>query len=120
MRYSLSGGLLTLSLVGAVSGTPLLPRFSNSTGPGVTCNGTFSRISAQTWVDNMNPGWNLGNTLDGIPDEGDWGNPPVVPKTFDDVKKAGFKGVRLPGERRFAVSLQCQYPDYHSDMGIPF
>jgi endoglucanase len=98
MRYNLSDGLLTLSLVSTVSGTSLLPRYTNSTGSKVICNGTFSRISAQTWVDGMNPGWNLGNTLDGIPDEGDWVNPPVVPTTFDDVKKAGFKGARLPGE----------------------
>ena len=68
----------------------------NSTS-GVVCNATFSPISAATWVDGMNPGWNLGNTLDGTPTEGDWGNAPVVPETFDDVKKAGFKGVRLPG-----------------------
>lgn len=68
----------------------------------------------------MNPGWNLGNTLDGIPNEGDWGNPPVVSTTFDDVKKAGFKGVRLPGEMRVAASLECRYSDRHSDMGEPF
>jgi aryl-phospho-beta-D-glucosidase BglC (GH1 family) len=45
-------------------------------------------------------GWNLGNTLDAVPDEGRWNNPPVRPETFDDVKKAGFKSVRLPGESR--------------------
>lgn len=46
----------------------------------------------------MSPGWNLGNTLDAIPNEGSWNNPPVVEKTFDDVKAAGFKSVRIPGE----------------------
>jgi endoglucanase len=44
----------------------------------------------------MNPGWNLGNTLDAIQNEGDWNNPPVVATTFDDIKASGFKGVRLP------------------------
>jgi len=44
----------------------------------------------------MNPGWNLGNTLDAVQNEGDWNNPPVVATTFDDIKAAGFKGVRLP------------------------
>ncbi|KAH0089271.1 endoglucanase B, partial [Aureobasidium melanogenum] len=110
MRYNLSDSLLTLSLVSAISGTSLLPRYTNSTGSGVICNGTFSRISAQTWVDGMSPGWNLGNTLDGIPDEGDWGNPPVVPTTFDDVKKAGFKGVRLPVT--WAYHFDTEAPDY--------
>ncbi|KAG9962027.1 endoglucanase B, partial [Aureobasidium melanogenum] len=110
MRYDLSEGLLTLLLVSSVSGTSLLPRHANLTRSGVTCNGTFSRISAQTWVNGMNPGWNLGNTLDGIPDEGDWGNPPVVPTTFDDVKKAGFKGVRLPVT--WAYHFDTEAPDY--------
>jgi endoglucanase len=44
----------------------------------------------------MNPGWNLGNTLDAVETEGSWNNPPVVASTFDDIKAAGFKGVRLP------------------------
>ncbi|CAD0114399.1 unnamed protein product [Aureobasidium uvarum] len=98
MQYSLSSSLLVFSLVGSVLSTPLLPRYSNSTRSGVICNGTFSPISAQTWVDGMNPGWNLGNTLDAAPDEGSWNNPPVVASTVDDVKKAGFRGIRLPGE----------------------
>lgn len=104
MHCKSSVGFLALSLANTALSTSLVPRYLNgtsgiySTRSGVTCNGTFSKISAQTWVDGMNPGWNLGNTLDGIPDEGDWGNPPVVPETFDDVKKAGFKGVRLPGK----------------------
>ncbi|KAF2192468.1 glycoside hydrolase family 5 protein [Zopfia rhizophila CBS 207.26] len=44
----------------------------------------------------MNPGWNVGNTLDAVQNEGDWNNPPVVGETFDDIKTAGFKGIRLP------------------------
>jgi aryl-phospho-beta-D-glucosidase BglC (GH1 family) len=108
--------LLTLTLVHSVLSKPHLPRYTNSTGSGVVCNGTFSRISAQTWADGMNPGWNLGNTLDGIPDEGDWGNPRVVPSTLDDVKKAGFKGVRLPG--KMLCSRNLQPSDNHSDVGV--
>ncbi|KAI8937869.1 hypothetical protein NX059_005558 [Plenodomus lindquistii] len=67
-------------------------------GTGVTCpsNAKFSPVSAGTFFANMNPGWNLGNTLDAIETEGDWNNPPVVAATFDDVKKAGFKSVRIP------------------------
>ncbi|KAF4628131.1 hypothetical protein G7Y89_g10021 [Cudoniella acicularis] len=44
----------------------------------------------------MNPGWNLGNTLDVIPTEGSWNNPPVDFSTFDVVKAACFKSIRLP------------------------
>src|ERR1700753_219668 len=43
-------------------------------------------------------GWNLGNTLAATPDEGSWNNPPVDPSTFDDIKAAGFKSVRIPGK----------------------
>ena len=61
------------------------------------CNGGFSTISASKFIANLQPGWNLGNTLDAEPTEGSWNNPPVVASVFDEVKNSGFKGVRLPG-----------------------
>ncbi|KAI1767172.1 glycoside hydrolase family 5 protein [Hypoxylon sp. FL1150] len=61
-----------------------------------TCDGDFSPISAADFIAAINPGWNLGNTLDAVPDEGSWNNPPVVAATFEDVKAAGFKSVRIP------------------------
>lgn len=69
---------------------------TSATSGGATCTGTFSAISAKDYVDQLHPGWNLGNTLDAIPNEGSWNNPPVVASTFDYVKKAGFKSVRIP------------------------
>ena len=63
----------------------------------ITCPGDFTKISAAAWVNASNPGWNLGNTLDAIPTEGSWNNPPVQFETFDHVKASGFKSVRLPG-----------------------
>jgi endoglucanase len=51
--------------------------------------------SAQKLIAKMK-GWNVGNTLDAIPDEGSWNNPPVTPAIFDDIKNAGFKSVRIP------------------------
>ncbi|KAI9042076.1 putative extracellular endoglucanase [Aspergillus affinis] len=62
----------------------------------VTCNGSFNAISAKDYVAKLHPGWNLGNTLDAIPDEGSWNNAPVKESVFDTVKSAGFKSVRLP------------------------
>jgi endoglucanase len=44
----------------------------------------------------MQPSWNLGNTLDAIPDETSWGNPPVTKALFDAVKAKGFRSVRIP------------------------
>lgn len=61
-----------------------------------SCSGAFNKISADDWVMGSNPGWNLGNTLDAIPTEGSWGNTADF-STFDDIKGAGFKSVRLPG-----------------------
>ncbi|KAI0008277.1 glycoside hydrolase family 5 protein [Xylariaceae sp. FL0662B] len=62
----------------------------------VDCTGTFDPISASQWVSAISPGWNLGNTLDSVPDEGSWNNPPVQAETFKDIKDAGFKSVRIP------------------------
>ncbi|KAH8710178.1 endoglucanase D precursor [Phaeosphaeriaceae sp. PMI808] len=72
--------------------------YAQGTALEVTCPSTasFTPISAGKFFDAINPGWNLGNTLDAVETEGSWNNPPVVGSTFDDVKKAGYKGVRLP------------------------
>lgn len=44
----------------------------------------------------MQPGWNLGNTYDAIPDETSWGNPPVTRALLKKVRSQGFKSIRLP------------------------
>lgn len=84
--------MLTSSRANEASASP--------TTASTTCPEAFSPISASAYVKAINPGWNLGNTLDASPDEGSWNNPPVVAATFDDVKTAGFKSVRIPGTRR--------------------
>jgi endoglucanase len=83
--------LARASLLGAL-GSLLTPVSAATT----TCNGTFSPITASTFVSALNPGWNLGNTLDATPTEGSWNNPPVVSSTIDDVKAAGYQSVRIP------------------------
>lgn len=55
---------------------------------------------------NINAGWNLGNTLeshaewitDGTPTDFEtaWGNPVTIKQTIDDIKSAGFNAVRVP------------------------
>ncbi|MFF3068460.1 cellulase family glycosylhydrolase [Kitasatospora sp. NPDC057904] len=47
-------------------------------------------------VAHMQPSWNLGNTLDAIPDETSWGNPLTTKATFDGLKAQGFRSVRIP------------------------
>lgn len=44
----------------------------------------------------MSPGFNLGNTLEAIPDETAWGNPAPNQAVFDAAAAAGFKSVRIP------------------------
>lgn len=38
----------------------------------------------------------MGNTLDAIPDETSWGNPPVTRELFATVRAKGFRSVRIP------------------------
>ncbi|MGW0390456.1 cellulase family glycosylhydrolase [Streptomyces sp. NPDC003042] len=47
-------------------------------------------------VARMQPSWNLGNTLDAIPDEGSWGNGQTTKATFDTIAAQGFRSVRIP------------------------
>ncbi|MFD8972828.1 cellulase family glycosylhydrolase [Streptomyces sp. NPDC059593] len=44
----------------------------------------------------MQPGWNLGNTLDAIPDETSWGNPKATKELFRTIRAEGFRSVRIP------------------------
>ncbi|MGW1886085.1 cellulase family glycosylhydrolase [Streptomyces sp. NPDC001970] len=44
----------------------------------------------------MQPSWNLGNTLDAIPDETSWGNPLVTRDLFKTIRAEGFRSVRIP------------------------
>ncbi|NKE61842.1 cellulase family glycosylhydrolase [Lentzea sp. PSKA42] len=53
--------------------------------------------SAMDQVAAMQPGWNLGNTLDSTgADETSWGNPRITEALLDNVKAQGFKSIRLP------------------------
>lgn len=44
----------------------------------------------------MSPGWNVGNSLEAIGGETNWGNPMVTQELMNAVKAAGFKTVRIP------------------------
>ncbi|TDD47408.1 cellulase [Kribbella antibiotica] len=63
---------------------------------GVLCTGSASSDAMAT-VAAMQPGWNLGNTLDSTgSDETSWGNPRVTEALLDQVKAQGFKSIRIP------------------------
>lgn len=52
--------------------------------------------SAMDAVAKMQPSWNLGNTLDAIPNEDSWGNGQTSKATFEKIAKDGFRSVRIP------------------------
>ncbi len=64
---------------------------------GVGCVHGGRQLSAMEHTAAMQPGWNLGNTLDSTgSDETSWGNPRITEALLDNVKAQGFKSVRLP------------------------
>ncbi|KAK0720181.1 glycoside hydrolase superfamily [Lasiosphaeris hirsuta] len=75
-----------------------LGRSKKRTACSVSCpsDSKFESISAQKWISAANPGWNVGNTLDALPNEGSWNNPPLQGSTLDVVQASGYKSVRIP------------------------
>lgn len=70
-------------------GTP--PTTTTTTGNPVPPGDAMAQVAA------MQPGWNLGNTLDSTGgDETSWGNPRVTEALLDNVKAQGFKSIRIP------------------------
>ncbi len=54
-------------------------------------------VSMQSYVDAMQPGWNLGNSLDSVgADETAWGNPRVTQALIKQIAAQGYKSIRIP------------------------
>jgi endoglucanase len=71
-----------------------------------------SESDAWAAVGSMNPGINIGNTLENTKEwETGWGNPPITREYVQNLAKLGFKTVRLPvAWDTYAVNGQIQ-PD---------
>ncbi|MGI5192604.1 glycoside hydrolase family 5 protein [Streptomyces sp. CA-288835] len=52
--------------------------------------------NAMAAVAAMQPGWNLGNSLDAVPNETNWGQPRTTETLLDSVRAQGFKSIRIP------------------------
>ncbi|ANZ41121.1 cellulase [Lentzea guizhouensis] len=101
---------VSFGLNGSWSGTNTAP--ASFALNGVTCTGapgtsttttTTTTTSgpppgdAMAQVAAMQPGWNLGNSLDATgADETSWGNPRITEALLDNVKAQGFKSIRIP------------------------
>jgi len=55
-----------------------------------------AKTAMQTYVEAMQPGWNLGNTLDATPTETSWGNPLTTQALIQQIKAQGYKSIRIP------------------------
>ena len=90
----LAGLLMALLVILGPSGSTALA------APGGTAPqaGSTVRVPARAMdaVAAMQPSWNLGNTLDAIPDETSWGNPKATRELFKTVRAQGFRSVRIP------------------------
>ncbi|MFJ9711661.1 cellulase family glycosylhydrolase [Streptomyces sp. NPDC101234] len=81
------------ALLLAVALLPLVPATAHAADPPEP---PPSAPAARTMVAAMQPGWNLGNTYDAIPDETSWGNPPVTRALFRKLRSQGFRSIRVP------------------------
>ena len=55
-----------------------------------------SELTVKNVLIKMSPGINLGNTLEAIPKETSWGNPPTTDAFMRGVRKSGFRSIRIP------------------------
>jgi aryl-phospho-beta-D-glucosidase BglC (GH1 family) len=88
---ALAAGLALSASIASPAGAQTAPVRSQSDAP----------TSAAEIVAAMQPGWNLGNSLDAQccsegADETAWGNPRVDDTFFKDIKAEGFNSVRIP------------------------
>lgn len=103
-------------------GNPVPAEFSLN---GVMCTGTTTPTTpppsgepgdAAATVAAMQPGWNLGNSLDATgSDETSWGNPRVTEALLEGVKAQGFKSIRIPvtwGQHQGAAPAYTIEPAY--------
>ncbi|MDW6057512.1 cellulase family glycosylhydrolase [Streptomyces sp. FXJ1.4098] len=86
--------LLTLVVMLGLTGGSALAS-PNGTGE-ASSSAVRVPASAMDAVAAMQPSWNLGNTLDAIPDETSWGNPLTTRKLLATVRAQGFRSVRIP------------------------
>jgi endoglucanase len=65
------------------------------TGNGRLCKPATS-VTAMEQVAAMQPGWNVGNTLDALGGETAWGNPLITEELLQTITAEGYKSIRLP------------------------
>ncbi|MUT64849.1 cellulase family glycosylhydrolase [Paenibacillus sp. NEAU-GSW1] len=70
---------------------------NESNGPERGNHSGGSQQTMQQYAEAMQPGWNLGNTLDATgEDETSWGNPRVTKELIHQIAAQGYKSIRIP------------------------
>lgn len=90
----LAGLLMALLVILGLSAGPAIAAPDGKAEPAQSTVRVPAR--AMDAVAAMQPSWNLGNTLDAIPDETSWGNPKVTKDLFDTIRAQGYRSVRIP------------------------
>jgi len=62
----------------------------------VKAEGKGEVSAMQTYVEAMQPGWNLGNTFDATGGETSWGNPSTTKEMIEQIAASGYKSIRIP------------------------
>jgi aryl-phospho-beta-D-glucosidase BglC (GH1 family) len=88
--------VVTPALAAPAAAEPIRSAHAATAAPSGQSPAAPSADDAMATVAAMQPGWNLGNTLDAITEETSWGNPRVTREQLDVVRAAGFKSVRIP------------------------
>jgi endoglucanase len=77
---------------------------------GGTIHSTMHPMTPAQVVQDMQIGWNLGNTLDATGGETAWGNPFTTKSMIDKVHAAGFRTLRLPVTWYEHIGPAPEYP----------
>ncbi|BAB04322.1 cellulase family glycosylhydrolase [Halalkalibacterium halodurans] len=68
-------------------------------------------LDIQSYVRDMQPGWNLGNTFDAVgQDETAWGNPRVTRELIEQIADEGYKSIRIPVTWENRIGGAPDYP----------
>lgn len=88
---------LLIALVAALLGLVAIPMTAlASNADAETDRKPPQATTAMEQVAAMQPGWNVGNTLDALGGETAWGNPLITEELFQTIKAEGYKSIRLP------------------------
>lgn len=85
--------LCSLAII-AVLVLSLLPSFASAAK---NEHSRSPKKNPQAYVNDMQPGWNLGNSLDAVgADETAWGNPRITKALINQIAAQGYKSIRIP------------------------